>query len=88
MATAVHQVHVAGIVHFDIKPDNFLIFSAGISGGNQVEVDSNTSRNSNSDMIIKLTDFGLSRIAYRNTNETDGDRNRDEILVRGRMGTV
>jgi len=74
MIDIIARVHDAGIVHRDIKPDNFMLSVAG-----------NTGESSNSNSIEKklnIIDFGLSRFYMK------GDKHVDNTSDRSIVGTV
>ncbi len=74
MIDIIARVHDAGIVHRDIKPDNFMLSVVG-----------NTGESSNSNSIEKklnIIDFGLSRFYMK------GDKHVDNTSDRSIVGTV
>ena len=74
MIDIIARVHDAGIVHRDIKPDNFMLSVVG-----------NTGESSNSNTIEKklnIIDFGLSRFYMK------GDKHVDNTSDRSIVGTV
>ena len=52
---AVQSVHALGILHFDLKPENFLCFEKDAD-----EEQTDTHHGSHSGFVIKLADFGVS----------------------------
>ena len=80
MIEVIARVHDAGIVHRDIKPDNFMLSVVGNTGES-----SNSNSNSNSNSIEKklnIIDFGLSRFYMK------GDKHVDNTSDRSIVGTV
>jgi serine/threonine protein kinase len=67
--SAISEIHKQDIIHCDIKPQNFLLFDAGIEPNNSENNFSECTESLNMsidsydpNIILKVTDFGLAHI--------------------------
>jgi serine/threonine protein kinase len=79
MIEIIARVHDAGIVHRDIKPDNFMLSVVGNTGESASTVNSTTN---SVEKKLNIIDFGLSRFYMK------GDKHVDNTSDRSIVGTV
>jgi serine/threonine protein kinase len=80
MIEIIARVHEAGIVHRDIKPDNFMVSVVGNTG--ESDNTSSSSSGSSGEKKLNIIDFGLSRFYMK------GDKHVDNTNDRSVVGTV
>ncbi|MEM6364525.1 MAG: protein kinase [Planctomycetota bacterium] len=79
LADALATAHANGVIHRDVKPENVMLMQPRLAATSSPTSATERSANSDWDHVIKLYDFGLSRVSGDDLVESDlGDRT--EIL--------
>ena len=72
--SALVDIHKNNIIHCDLKPDNFLLFSSDNfildTSMNEEDSENLSAEADDEDQIVKLTDFGLSHIISQGNTKT------------------